>query len=347
ALLHVVETLNELPTKSLGLVSPHEKLYGVVTKLSELRTWGCLTWVRIPPESRQRKEKLQSRARLCLLLGCSDSTKGYKFLDLITSQVVTAQGGNIRFHEAFTANGDYVKQLLENAFLGCAHELPSTVPVERIKTTMDTYIAAKAEANPEGIYLLSPDDKADHISESRGTSAAASAEPKSSGRIETSSGSARSHDTACVGKVDDSTVQFTNAQSAKKTCKGRYRKRSDLPEKATSAFKIQSPPVEPCVKRPRRAQKPNLRLLDYVVGHVQSTMEGIAIPATHKQALASKQWPQWKNAMLSELQYLKGHKTWKLVSRAAAKKVKVITCRWVFAVKRDERGRITGFKAAL
>ncbi|OWY97717.1 hypothetical protein PHMEG_00031687 [Phytophthora megakarya] len=118
---------------------------------------------------------------------------------------------------------------------------------------MDTYIAVKAEANPEGIYLLSPDDEADHISEYRGTSAAASSEPNSSGRIESSSGSARSHDTACVGKVDDSTVQFTNAQSAKKTCKGRYRKNSDLPEKATSAFEIQSHPVEPCVKRPRRA----------------------------------------------------------------------------------------------
>ncbi|KAG6618783.1 Integrase, catalytic core protein [Phytophthora cinnamomi] len=86
-LLNVVETLNVLPTKPLALVSSHEKLYRVPPDLSVLRTWGCLSWVRIPPESRQRKEKLKLRARLSLLLGYSDSTKGYKFLGLTTCQV--------------------------------------------------------------------------------------------------------------------------------------------------------------------------------------------------------------------------------------------------------------------
>lgn len=58
ALLHVLHTLNVLPTTSLGFVSPHSKLYGEVPYISVLRTWGCLAWVRIPPESRQRKTEL-------------------------------------------------------------------------------------------------------------------------------------------------------------------------------------------------------------------------------------------------------------------------------------------------
>lgn len=90
ALLHVVDTLNALPTKPLGLVSPHEKIKGVAPYLSVLRPWGCLPWVRISPESRQRKKKLQPRARLSLLLGYSATTKGYKLLDLLTCQVITA-----------------------------------------------------------------------------------------------------------------------------------------------------------------------------------------------------------------------------------------------------------------
>lgn len=85
ALLHVVDTLDKLPTQLLGMQSPHERLYGAAPDLSVLRTWGGLAWVYIPPESCRRKEKLNPRARLSLLLSYSDSTKGYKFLDLLTS----------------------------------------------------------------------------------------------------------------------------------------------------------------------------------------------------------------------------------------------------------------------
>lgn len=54
-------------------------------------------------------------------------------MDLSTCQVITAQGGNVRFHEVSTADGDYVKHLLENVYQGCDHEVPSTVPVDWIK----------------------------------------------------------------------------------------------------------------------------------------------------------------------------------------------------------------------
>ncbi|KAE9259956.1 hypothetical protein PR003_g34566, partial [Phytophthora rubi] len=42
ALLHVVATLNRLPTKPLGLVSPHQKLFKTEPALDDLRTWGCI-----------------------------------------------------------------------------------------------------------------------------------------------------------------------------------------------------------------------------------------------------------------------------------------------------------------
>ncbi|POM66732.1 Transposon Polyprotein integrase [Phytophthora palmivora] len=92
ALLHVVETLNSLPTKPMGLTSPRRRLFRDEPMLDDLRVWGCIAHVRVPPESRQRKEKLEPRARISLLLGYSLTTPGYKFLDLKTAQVVTAQG---------------------------------------------------------------------------------------------------------------------------------------------------------------------------------------------------------------------------------------------------------------
>lgn len=38
------------------------------------------------------------------------------------------------------------------------------------------------------------------------------------------------------------------------------------------------------IKRPHRRQRPNVRLLEYVVSHVQATTEDIDIPNTYKQA---------------------------------------------------------------
>ncbi|KAE8900463.1 hypothetical protein PF005_g12327 [Phytophthora fragariae] len=51
--------------------------------------------------------------------------------------------------------------------------------------------------------------------------------------------------------------------------------------------------------------------------------------------------------MLEELASLKAHGTWRLVRRREMRGRKAITCRWVYAVKRDERGRIKRYKARL
>ncbi|OWY92801.1 polyprotein [Phytophthora megakarya] len=112
-------------------------------------------------------------------------------------------------------------------------------------------------------------------------------------------------------------------------------------ETEISGFDNATPHVEPSLNRPKRSQKANLRLADYVVDHVQFTAD-VAIPTTYR---ASKEWPLWKAAMLAELHLLKRHNTWKLVPREAAKDTKVITCRWVFAVKCGERGHIKRLKA--
>ncbi|KAG3234880.1 hypothetical protein PI124_g20075 [Phytophthora idaei] len=136
------------------------------------------------------------------------------------------------------------------------------------------------------------------------------------------------------------------AAKARKRKRRRAKKKPATVEKETSGFEIQPPPVESYLKRPRRKQKANVRLLYYDVGLVWATTD-VQIPATYKQARASKYWPEWRAGMLVELQSLKGPKTWKLVPRKAAKQVMVITCRWVFAVKRDKRGRIKRFKARL
>nr|KAE8919235.1 hypothetical protein PF009_g30454 [Phytophthora fragariae] len=342
ALLHVVATLNRLPTKPLGLVSPHQKLFKTEPALDDLRTWGCIAHVRVPPESRQRKEKLEPRARLSLLLGYSDNTIGYKFMDLVTAQVVTARGGNVTFHEEYTADGTYVQLLMLNAFADGDHKLPETVPVARIKTSMDTYLpdrtAASASATKQ-LDIVPPEGQpAEHVQSSVGCPQ--DADLPACDSVESQPAAASPADLQDPAKAPDG---LAKAGAPRK--RSRHKKPAAM-EKETSGFAIEAPPTEPCLKRPRRKQKANVRLSDYVVGHVQATTD-MQIPTTYKQARASKFWPQWRAAMLAELQSLKDHMTWRLVPRTDTKKTKVIACRWVFAVKKDERGRIKRFKARL
>ncbi|KAE8900464.1 hypothetical protein PF005_g12326 [Phytophthora fragariae] len=66
--------------------------------------------------------------------------KGYKFLDVVSGAVVTARGENVRFHETFTIESNYVGQLVLNTFFHGDFQLSRDIPVVRIKSSMDTYI---------------------------------------------------------------------------------------------------------------------------------------------------------------------------------------------------------------
>ncbi|OWZ13358.1 reverse transcriptase [Phytophthora megakarya] len=124
----------------------------------------------------------------------------------------------------------------------------------------------------------------------------------------------------------------------------RRKRKKNAAEENTDEVSVEGSSAEPSLKRPRRKQKANVSLADYVVGNV--LIMGVAsIPTTYKQAHASEHWPQWKATILAELQSLKGHETF--VPRKTAKNAKAITCCWVFAVERDERDRGKRFKARL
>ncbi|KAE9022030.1 hypothetical protein PF005_g6545 [Phytophthora fragariae] len=277
SLLHVMATLNRLPTKPLGLVPPHQKLFKTEPALDDLRTWGCIAHVRVPP---------------------NDNTIGYKFMDLVTAQVVTARSGN-------------------NAFADGDHNLPETVPVARIKTSMDTYhpdrTAASACTTKQLDIVLPEGQPTEHVQSS--VDCQQDADLPACDSVESQPAAASPTNLQDPAKAPDGVAKA-----------GAHRKRSRrkkpvVVEKETSGVAIEAPPTEPCLKRPRRKQKAHARLSDYVIGHVQATTD-MQISTTYKQAGASKFWPQWRAAMLAELQSLKDHMTWKLVPRTVTKKTK-------------------------
>ncbi|GMF59186.1 unnamed protein product [Phytophthora fragariaefolia] len=69
------------------------------------------------------------------------------------------------------------------------------------------------------------------------------------------------------------------------------------------------------------------------------------VPKTYQEATASADHDEWKKAMKSELNSLVANKTWKLVPRPSHQRP--IGCRWVFALKRNEKGQAVRHKARL
>lgn len=71
--------INKLLSAILHGKSPYELLFGEVPQLDHLRVFGCLCYViRLP-----RGDNFAERARQAVLIGYSDTQKGYKLCDLV------------------------------------------------------------------------------------------------------------------------------------------------------------------------------------------------------------------------------------------------------------------------
>ena len=71
----------------------------------------------------------------------------------------------------------------------------------------------------------------------------------------------------------------------------------------------------------------------------------IATPATYEEALTGPQKKQWEVAINDELQSLVANNVWELAE--APKGVNIVSCKWVFKIKRLLNGQIDRYKARL
>lgn len=72
---------------------PYELVFGFAPILSHLRNFGCLCFAVKPNVS----DKFSSRAEKCVLLGYSNSKKGYRLYSLDTKQIIVSR--DVKFYE--------------------------------------------------------------------------------------------------------------------------------------------------------------------------------------------------------------------------------------------------------
>jgi len=70
------------------IITPYEAVYQVKPNLRHLRVFGCATYARILDHARH---KLQDKATKCILLGYSDTQRGYRLLDAQTRRIIVSR----------------------------------------------------------------------------------------------------------------------------------------------------------------------------------------------------------------------------------------------------------------
>ncbi|GMF37248.1 unnamed protein product [Phytophthora fragariaefolia] len=97
---------------------------------------------------------------------------------------------------------------------------------------------------------------------------------------------------------------------------------------------------------PKRARIDEDGLIaEAVLAYSASIVEAADPPSPYAQAMASDEAAAWRKAMKAKLRSHERNGTWTLVPRGTD--IRPIGCRWVFAKKRDENGRVIRYKARL
>ncbi|WZY94078.1 hypothetical protein YC2023_066407 [Brassica napus] len=87
--------INRTPTKVLNKLSPFEVLNKTKPHIDHLRVFGCLCYVMIPGE---RRNKLEAKSTKAMFIGYSITQKGYKCYDPITRRVMVSR--EVKFVES-------------------------------------------------------------------------------------------------------------------------------------------------------------------------------------------------------------------------------------------------------
>lgn len=88
ALSLFVRIMNASPTSALPDMTPYEMLYHRKPDLSQLRTFGSLTYVHIHKDNRKA---LQPHTRKCIYMGFEEGYKGFKFYDIEKKMMIISR----------------------------------------------------------------------------------------------------------------------------------------------------------------------------------------------------------------------------------------------------------------
>jgi len=344
--------------------TPHNKFHGQTPNLDRLRTFGCLTYYRVPDEDRQ---KLDPKALLGHYVGVDPTSKAVRVLirrpngrlgirlcrDIVTVEKYLTHPGV----PAVQAT-DFVSQNPPGLGTpqGCLFDEQSKRDVSQAHDRLPIFpphhsewSAGSGEVNgirlPEPTGLVEPEEVADaRLPEPSGL-----AEPQrvllpAPRQTDVSQGGSELYDTNEQDGVIEDFVEKANMPSTEESIQRPHRNRAPPDRYEPNDFRIKKFKVGPDLKRCYQIMGVTNPILNAIALSAVIEVEGYE-PMSYHDAMQCPDWDMWKEALEAELNSLLENGTWELVKRETW--MKVIPCKWVFKIKRDADGNIERYKCRL
>ena len=299
--------------------TPFELFWKRRPAVAALRVFGCKAYVQKP--AHQRK-KLDDRGIVGTLVGYSLCSKAYRVLHMHrdkNGRLAVTESRNVVFDES--CHGPFVDPLsYGGVFADVASsmgELPN-IPELGVVAPGHHQAVAPADAIPEDIPFPDDEDIAEDTSSTNGNTGSSSEEaPPEPGPVQ----------------INPEADQIPENQN--------------LDQAAPILEQVPDDPVHEqlgSVIAPD-GKRHSLRHQALLAKFKQPSGELTDDPQTLAECQARRDWPQWREAMQAELDSLIKHGTFSLVPKSIG--MALIPTKWVFKVKRDEKGRIDKYKARI
>ena len=340
--------------------TPHELLTGEKPNLSNLRVFGCVCYVFL--NKKKRQSKLSDNAIACKVLGYEDN--GYRVLNCITNKVIATRNV-VKFDEK---NFDVGKEEIATAKLLIKDEVSSDIDRESaladneaVDASIDDMLLPSVVndveplsevvelppvvAVPEGIgvgvtegdnpEVVVPEGEepeefpSDGINRDEGIKS-----PKK--KVTSAASDIAKRNTRSMTREFHEGLQATASLNEKRT----ERLMSRELDEHLAYF---ASPNENNTGFVTRAWE------DYMAFPAFYEMDE-TVPKTYEDAEQSEDWPEWRLAIESELESLHKYDTWDEVDPETLEKhevEKMVGSRWIFALKRNSKGKVIRYKARL
>lgn len=125
---HVCDLINMSPSSVLNGQTPYELWFDRKPSAENLKVFGCTAYAHIPEEHR---DKLDTRARLCMYLGIPSHKKGFRLMDVATGNIVYSR--DVTFDESAFPRLKFLHRTDDTAASTNVEPLlPATESVEQI-----------------------------------------------------------------------------------------------------------------------------------------------------------------------------------------------------------------------
>lgn len=131
-----IYVLNRCPTLAVKDVTPEEMWSGVKPSVGYFRVFGCMAHVHVPSV---RRTKLDDKSFICVLLGVSEESKGYRLYDPIAKKIVVSRDVIFEEEKQWDWDESYSDQILIDLEWGEASEVESEEEEEEEETQSENF----------------------------------------------------------------------------------------------------------------------------------------------------------------------------------------------------------------